>query len=554
MRRLIPFALLLGLVLASPALIEEAGLAEAAPWVVQDESTADSAAGTEAVGMEDEPEEEEEEVVAEETAWWWIVTNLLRLNPESPPDFVVFLGRFHPLVLHLPIAFLLLALFLEILARFRGQESLRPALRPILGLSVLTSVAAVVAGLLLSVGDSYEPELLNRHMWLGLGVMAFSVVLYVLEQRRDRAKVWDLAYVGSIVATAVLVVAASHFGGSITHGQGYLTEYMPDPMRRVAGLPPKPEKIEARPIEDIDAALVYRDIIHPILDDRCITCHRPGKTRGDLRLDAPEQILLGGESGEVIVPGRAEDSDLYRRLILEEDDEDHMPKERESLTNERIALIRWWIDSGAPFEQTVAEAGITDDIAPILETLTSGGRRGVFALEIEPAPVEAVEEIRSHGVLVMPVAEEETLLDVQTTNVKTAFSDSTLRGLLPIAEQVTWLNLGNTRVTDVGLEVLSEFPHLTRLHLENTAITDAGLEHLAGLEYLEYLNLYGTAVTDRGLEHLSGLENLAALYLWQTEVTPDGADRLRQRLPSLTVNMGGEAAPSDSVATPEATD
>jgi hypothetical protein len=61
------------------------------------------------------------------------------------------------------------------------------------------------------------------------------------------------------------------------------------------------------------------------------------------------------------------------------------------------------------------------------------------------------------------------------------------------------------------------------------------LAHLKNLENLEYLNLYGTQVSDAGLEHLKGLKNLRKLYLWESKATNEGVAGLQQALPEAEI-------------------
>jgi hypothetical protein len=112
-----------------------------------------------------------------------------------------------------------------------------------------------------------------------------------------------------------------------------------------------------------------------------------------------------------------------------------------------------------------------------------------------------------------------------------------------------WLNLANTKITDDGLRHLSGIKSLTRLHLEKTQIGDAGLAHLKELDKLEYLNLYGTQVSDAGLEHIKALPNLKKLYLWESKVTKEGAAELAKQLTNTDVNIGAELkAPPKTLA------
>lgn len=476
-----------------------------------------------------------------------LLSRILNIDPENPPDLVVFLGRFHPLLVHLPISFLLLGFLLELVSRIKRYADLRPAVSFVLFLGALSAVFAVFAGLLLSISGDYGGDDLWWHKWLGIGVAVTAVAAYWLKKRSTATEEVNMrrAYAGVLTLMTGLLVVASHFGGSLTHGSDYLTSYMPEPFRSIAGIPPREE---AKPIvlENVDAAQVYSDIIHPILDARCISCHNEDKKKGDLLLTSQQNILAGGESGEVFIAGNAEDSELYRRLLLPSDHDDRMPPSgRKPLSSEHISLIGWWISEGAPFESTVAQLGPDESVRGILDRMAAEAREAAFAIEVSPADPADVKALTDLGVLVMPLSQETNLLQATFLNVSEDFSDSDLALLEPLAEQIAWLNLGKSAITDAGMQHLANLQNLSKLHLEKTAVTDDGLAHLSGLERLEYLNLYGTAVTDNGLEHLKTLKNLKALYLWQSNATMDGVARLQQEIPELDVNMGYELTSDD---------
>jgi hypothetical protein len=205
-------------------------------------------------------------------------------------------------------------------------------------------------------------------------------------------------------------------------------------------------------------------------------------------------------------------------------------------------VIRWWIANGASTTQRVADVdSIPTSVATPLARLGSPRERrraGLYAIEALPADERAVATLRKGGVEVDPVAEDLSLLQVTAVNVRSAFNDERLRRLLPVSEQITWLDLSGTRVTDAGLVTLARMPNLTRLSLGNTTVGDAGLQHLAGLAHLEYLNLYGTRVSDAGLGALRALVGLRVVYLWETQVTLEGRASLQGNLPHLRV-FGG---------------
>ena len=109
-------------------------------------------------------------------------------------------------------------------------------------------------------------------------------------------------------------------------------------------------------------------------------------------------------------------------------------------------------------------------------------------------------------------------------------SDDGLKHLVGLTN-LRELALRNTQITDTGLVHLKGLTHLQELSLDRTQVTDAGLEHLKGFAELRRLSLNSTQVTDAGLEHLTGLANLTSVQFIGTQVTEEGAKKLRQALP-----------------------
>lgn len=152
---------------------------------------------------------------------------------------------------------------------------------------------------------------------------------------------------------------------------------------------------------------------------------------------------------------------------------------------------------------------------------------------------KAIAAIEKLGGAVRTLAQDDDRLEVAFNLQGPSIADKDLAPLGQL-KKVASVNFGKTGITDASLAYLKPHADLRQLHLEQTKITDAGLAQLAGLKKLEYLNLYGTGVTDAGLKHLAGLSNLKSLYLWQTKVTKEGADKLKQSIPKLEINLGWE--------------
>mgnify|MGYP001817641562 FL=1 len=117
-------------------------------------------------------------------------------------------------------------------------------------------------------------------------------------------------------------------------------------------------------------------------------------------------------------------------------------------------------------------------------------------------------------------------------------SDITDEGLklLTTLPNLEILDLKGTRITDDGLIQVGRLTQLKGLYLTRTGITDAGLKHLRSLNNLETLILWDTAIGDAGLEHLKSLKQLREVILWSTRVTQQGAESLQTTLPECDVS------------------
>lgn len=447
------------------------------------------------------------------------------------------------MILHLPIGFLLIAFVLEILSRFKQFARYKPAVGIVLLLGAASVAVTAVLGYMLAQAGGYNKYLLSLHQWMGFSVVIFSLVAYILHRQSQirSSAVLDKAYISVMSLMAIALMAAGHFGGSLTHGSGYLTQYMPNTLRGLAGLPVK-EKKEIKKITNLNEAVVFTDIVYPILDARCISCHNESKSKADLQMHTVKGLIKGGENGPVFIPGNADASEMIKRVHLPENDEKHMPPEgKTQLTDEQVKLLSWWIEEGASFDKKVAEVHVSDEVKAVLNALIAPDAdksevQKLLASQIRRADDKVLSQLQDEGVRISTLGEDVYWL--QASVVKIQPDDSLVNHLSKVSEQITWLDLGETSVTDKELSSFGKFRNLTRLHLENTLVTDEGLRHLKDLSYLEYLNLYGTRVSDKGIQYLTGLKNLKKLYVWQTQVTKEGAALIKQSLPEVDVNHG----------------
>lgn len=449
-------------------------------------------------------------------------------------DLAAFIARFHPFVVHVPIGALVVAGVLELLARTTRYAGVRAAIAPVTLVGAAGAITAATTGYLLGATGGYAGTTFTWHERAGIAV-AIAATATALACMAATGRSARTGVATSLVAlTLAGVVVTGHLGGTLTHGEGYLTARLPAFLRgrpRAAAAP----RIGAE-------VVVYRDLVRPVLEAKCVACHGGADPKGGLRLDSAEGLKKGGQSGAVVVAGRSASSEIVRRVSLPISHKDAMPPAgRRPMTVSEAALVRWWIDQGASVDATLADLEIDPQVRPQIEAAVGAvapGAPAILAVKVPPPDPAALAAVRRLGVSVSPLADGTPFVEVQCINVARTFGDTQLAALAPLAPQVTWLSLTGTQVTDAGLATLSRFANLTRLRLDRTKVGDAGLAHLAGLARLEYLNLYGTAVTDAGLASLSGLAALRDVYLWRTGVTTSGADRLRATRPKLRVNLG----------------
>jgi uncharacterized membrane protein len=257
---------------------------------------------------------------------------MLPLDGKVHGEWTQFLGRFHSVLVHLPIALILLVPVLEVFGRAR--PALREAPGFVLWLSVPACVFATLLGFLLAYGSGDAGDLVTRHMWGGIALTIAVVFCAVLRSTwvAGSARVVYPCLLGGVI---LLLVWATHQGGSITHGEGYLTEHAPAILR-----PRKP--VLASP------GSVYAVEIQPIFDAKCVSCHGTQKVKGRLRLDSLDRLMRGGQDGAAVIPGEAKNSLLFQRITLPAGDKKYMPSDgKPALTPGEIQMIKGWIDEGA---------------------------------------------------------------------------------------------------------------------------------------------------------------------------------------------------------------
>src|SRR5262245_31755273 len=290
-------------------------------------------------------------------------------------DTLYFLGRFHVLLLHLPIGILLLAVVLEIASRRERFRHLASALDAVWMLGAVSAIATAVLGYLHASEGGFDNAAISAHRIAGTSLAVVATLVAVV-----RTKFASLYSVGWPVASVVIVAllfATGHFGGNLTHGDTYLAEYAPGFLRGLMGV--SEEQVPRAAPANLASADVYLDVVAPAFRQRCSSCHNDSKKKGGLSVASYAALMKGGEKGPVIVAGQPDKSDLVRRISLPHQDGDFMPRDGKTpLSPEQTAAVRWWVAAGAPRKGTVLALTPPKDVQASIE-VALGLRAPAFA-------------------------------------------------------------------------------------------------------------------------------------------------------------------------------
>lgn len=402
-----------------------------------------------------------------------------------------FIGRLHPMVLHLPIGLFAGLMIAETWWAIRKAPADRALRRVLVWMTAFAAGMTAAAGYILSEEPGYTGNTVTLHMWLGFAVVAVLFVAAVFASLPKASRAYALTL---ILGTAVLV-PTGHFGASMTHGSDFLFE----PFRAI-----EPPMLDAPPVSNeplLEAAVpvdgnpqpavvpsAFTTEVEPILAAYCLSCHGPTKQRGSLALHTPTDIFRGGKSGSLVVAGKPEESELYRRLVLPMEDEKHMPKAgKPQPSTEEIEAIRRWVEMGAAME-----AGVKGAEPEKPTTVAEIPKAPAAPAIIEPSK-EAIALLKGRlvHVEVIDPASRGLWIDFAGAAV---IADAELAKLLqPLSSHVLELRMAGCDVGEATAAVIGSMPKLERLDLSRTPITIEQVRLIAAVKSLQRLTLVGNA-------------------------------------------------------------
>lgn len=222
----------------------------------------------------------------------FLISFLVPLNGIEGTGIGRFLGRFHPLVLHFPIACLSLGVLFELTRPFSKFSYLRKAVGPILVLTAVSACVTAIIGILLGGNEGHAGELIERHRFRGISfsvLVCIVAAIYYTSLIAKKRKIW-IGYAISLFASVGLMGLTAHDGGSLVHGPTYLADHAPPFLAPllITHIPDKGSDIKtgsSKPsVISPDHISRFNSDVGAFFNGYCSRCHGDGKQEANVHL------------------------------------------------------------------------------------------------------------------------------------------------------------------------------------------------------------------------------------------------------------------------------
>ncbi len=427
------------------------------------------------------------------------------------PSWVQAAGRLHPLFVHLPIGYLLLVAFLQFFHSYFKEKQFAKIDFLLLCITALSASLAACVGIILSAEGGYDEELLKNHL-ISSVIFSFAMAL-TLWLRTYLPKQKKVYYIALGIATLNMIVAG-HLGASLTHGENFLTQ---------------PLEENKKEMIITDSTSLFALAVQPILERKCFSCHNEQKSKGGLVMTSVQQLLAGSDHGAIWKAGQPDSSEMLLRARLPLEHDDHMPPAgKAQLTPLEVELLHRWITAGADVYKAWTRYNKTDSLILLalhLQPVHAPEKSSRYSFPF--ASESVLKKLNSPYCTVEPIATNEPALKADFY-LSSRFDKKNLEALLDVKEQLIYLNLSGTPLTDTDASLLSQFVNLEKLLLSQTRITGKALEELTSLQQLKVVSLIGTAVDVASLEKVGAMPSLTEVYLWNTPVSKEEINKLKE--------------------------
>jgi len=423
-------------------------------------------------------------------------------------DLLILLGRFHPLIIHLPIGFIVLGVLIEL--NKNNLKWSKEALQFIFFWASISGLFSIITGYFQYQKEGYLWETIQGHLIAGILTVILSFTFYLYLKRNLVFKSIKTRFF--TFGHILLLTVTGHLGGNITHGEKHLTE----PFNNLVGISPPIEENVIKNYDDFAEKPVFTSLIQPLLNDKCVKCHNDKKSKGGLKMHTIESLKQGGKSGYVLNFENPELSEILIRIHLPEEEKKHMPPSSgKQFSREEIKVLSQWITQGSSFTQKLNEFNIDDNLVSYFFTT----EMPFYPQSGLPLPNnDIIKTIQSKNILILPINKGSNLFSISMIN-SPDFSDQDLSIFNQIKDNIVNLDLSNSMVTDSIFSDLKTYSNLTVLKLSNTKIKGNSIGQLSLLPNLKRLYLVNSSFQEKFIEDLLKFKKLESVFLFQ-ENTP----------------------------------
>ena len=434
-------------------------------------------------------------------------------------EAIFFLGRFHPLLVHLPIGFLILAILIEIYCSIFKIRINPSIINFTWFVAFFSSVLTTILGLLIAETGHYIDENLFMHKIFGLSLTGITFISWFL-----RLSIFSNLFSSSLktlsnVIIVVLLTLTGHYGGNLTHGETYLVDYAPEQIKEL--VVNKNKNIEL----EIDSVKIYNDLIQPIFNQKCVSCHNKEISRGNLNMDSYSNLLKGGSSGNPINKSDPRKSLLIKRITMPTSELKYMPPDGEPVSFDEIKTLIWWINNFDKSNENLASLKVEDDIKESLEILYSLNfkeKQWFEKIVVEKLDESLIQNIDNTTFQIKYISDDKKFLSVKYLKKNASIND--IEKLQKISSNITYLTAKSSNLSNDIIKSISNFKNIVKLEIQDNNIDDESIEILQSLNNLEILNIHNTKITNRAIESLKNFKNLKRAYVWGTSISKNEVD------------------------------
>jgi hypothetical protein len=159
-----------------------------------------------------------------------------------------------------------------------------------------------------------------------------------------------------------------------------------------------------------------------------------------------------------------------------------MPSEgKQPLSTEEVKIIGWWIINMAPSKGYFTQMNPNKNTVDLVKKYLKLDKNNLLTKTVSPPNELAVNSLTSEGFILNLLMKENYFLEANFNLSENTLTEQSFESLLQIKEQLIWLTMVNSNVSDLHLEKIGQLKSLIKLNLSKNSISDDGFKHLINL-------------------------------------------------------------------------